>query len=40
MAGLNQDGTVSGNGKVHVYTDLVVEGKISSSGGGITATFG
>ena len=40
MAGLNQDGTVGGKGKVYIYTDLVVEGKISSSGGGITATFG
>ena len=40
MAGLNQDGTVGGKGKVHIYTDLVVEGKIRASGGGVTATFG
>ena len=39
MAGLNQNGSVSGNGKVYIYTDLVVEGKISCTGG-VTAVFG
>ena len=39
MAGLNQDGSVSGTGKVYVYTDLIVEGKITATGG-VTATFG
>ena len=39
MAGLNQNGTVSGNGKVYIYTDLVVEGKITAHGG-VTAVFG